>query len=130
MAIKLPKEMIESGYNFDIAMPKPIIETEKKADGSFSLYAKYDASAMDHYIKEIAREMNEKIESGVLAELMKLNGYAKERTCVMSITRQGPRYITYHFSCCDEFYIESMTDSKANSLPATVCPFCGARVIE
>lgn len=129
MAIKLPKEMLEK-HDIEVSIPAPTMECVAEKNGALKLYANYDTSLIEKFAHDLAHEMNEKFDEEVLAELMKLNGYAKERTCEMSITKQGPRYVTYHFSCCDEFYVESMTDSKADSLPGTVCPYCGAKVVE
>ena len=56
--------------------------------------------------------------------------YVPERTCRMKIVKQGPLYIVYSFDCCDKEWVESMTDGKATALDGTVCPYCGAKVVE
>lgn len=81
MAIKLPKDFIESDYRFTAFVPKPKIETEKKPDGSFSMYASYDASEVRDLAQRLANDMNEKLSAELIDELLRLNGYVPERTC-------------------------------------------------
>lgn len=124
MAIKFPKEIIKSGYRcYEVEIPKPVIETEKKDDGSFSLYAKYDASILDGFAKDVARDMSEKLGAKLIDELMRLNGYVPEKTCRverMEIDEFG-RY--FYLSCG---HMQMTHDTTA--LP--YCPICGARVKE
>lgn len=53
-----------------------------------------------------------------------------ERTCRVERRHVGPLYIVYKFSCCEEEWVESNTDQHASAIDETVCPRCGARVIE
>lgn len=70
----------------------------------------------------------------VLVMVCKKNGeqrrYVPERTCRLAIVKQGPLYIVYRFDCCGREWAESMTDAGATPLEGTVCPFCGAKVVE
>ena len=122
MAIKFPKEIIKSGYRcYEVEIPKPVIETEKKDDGSFSLYAKYDASILDGFAKDVARDMSEKLDAKLIDELLRLNGYVPEKTCRVvrkTVDVDGERMTDY--TCC-------FNQPGWNN---NFCPNCGARVKE
>ena len=53
-----------------------------------------------------------------------------ERTCRVERRHVGPLYNVYKFSCCEEEWAESNTDQHASAIDETVCPRCGAKVIE
>ena len=112
MAIKLPKDFIESDYRFEVCVPQPVIETEKKPDGSFKLYVKYDASLIDGFVKDMARDMNEKLSAELIDELLRLNGYVPERTVKLKDNGRCPD--------CDKLIGEG----------ERYCAWCGARVKE
>lgn len=130
MAIKLPKDFIESDYRFTACVPKPKIETEKKPDGSFSMYASYDASEVRDFAQRIARDMNEKLGVELIDELLRLNGYVPERTCHVVSTIQRESYI--EGQTVFEYEHELSCGHIATSgykAPPNYCFECGARVI-
>ena len=55
--------------------------------------------------------------------------YVPERTCKMELVKNGSIYSVWRFSCCGYEYSENMTDSGATELPGTICPKCGAKVV-
>lgn len=122
MAIKLPEEMINGQYGFDLSIPAPRMETKANKDGSFTLSACYDMAGLAGFARRIAQEMNEKIEAEIIAELLRLNGYVPERTC-RAYYLEGetfPRCET-----CDA----PMLYEPSHHLP-NYCHNCGARVKE
>lgn len=53
-----------------------------------------------------------------------------ERTCKMEFRKSGPFYDVYYFPCCDKEWSEPRCDDHCTELPGTVCPWCGAKVVE
>ena len=115
MTIKLPKEMIESGIEFETSLPEMKMYSHKNEDGSMSITYGYDVSAIDSYIKMMASEMNDKIESALMDGLMAMNGYVKEQTC--RIDRRVP-----DAPFCSECAYDWDNDWN-------YCPNCGAKVL-
>lgn len=125
MAIKLPKDIIESGYRFESGFPQPVIETEKELDGSFKVFAKYDASLINDFVKDMARDMNEKLSAELIDELLRLNGYVPERTCELELSKRGKR----RCKRCGAFVsIDAVWDCYS-IIPTRYCPNCGAKVV-
>lgn len=56
--------------------------------------------------------------------------YVPERTCHMTLKKSGPFYDVWHFDCCDKEWSEPRCDDHYTELPGTVCPWCGAKVVE
>lgn len=56
--------------------------------------------------------------------------YVPERTCKMEFRKSGPFYDVYYFPCCDKEWSEPRCDDHYTELPGTVCPWCGAKVVE
>ena len=52
-----------------------------------------------------------------------------ERTCNMELVKRGPIYSVWRFSCCGYEYSENRSDVGATELPGTICPKCGAKVV-
>ena len=65
-----------------------------------------------------------------LTRLAELIEPEPERTCRVERRHVGPLYNVYKFSCCEEEWAESNTDQHASAIDETVCPRCGAKVIE
>ena len=115
MVVKLPKEIIESDIKLESSLPEMKVCSHKNEDGSMSITYGYDVSAIDSYIKIMAREMNEKIESALIDELMTMNGHVKERTC--RIDRRVP-----DAPFCSECAYDWDDDWN-------YCPNCGAKAL-
>lgn len=124
MAIRLPKEIIESGLRLDTAIPKPIVDTKKNKDGSIGFCARYDFSVIDRFAKEAAHEINEKLEKALMEELMAMNGYVPERTCRIiaryeARTREGIGRESVELSC------GHMVERHSK-----FCSQCGSKVVD
>ena len=126
MAIKLPKEFYDLNYEPTISFPSPTMVSEKKEDGSFSIRYGYSFATLNDYVRDIARDMNENIESGIIAELLTLNGYVPEKTChnISEPPADGGFWPAPHFKCslCGELHV-SMDY-------VFYCPNCGARIVD
>lgn len=127
MAIKLPKDIIESGYRFESGFPQPVIETEKESDGSFKVYAKYDASLISKCVEDMARDMNEKLGAELIDELLRLNGYVPEHTCRMEPGKHGYPICS---SCGEEMNAYTCEWCEPMEYSYPFCYQCGARVIK
>ena len=127
--IKLPKDFIDEGYKFDIAIPTAKIETARIPEGSFDLRVWYETNEINEVAKQAAREMNEKVEAAIMDELLRLNGYVPERTCRMDLNfdydGDCPAYYRDFVcsKCKDDFIYYK--HSRIN-----YCPHCGAKVVE
>lgn len=82
--IKLPKDFIAAGYEFDAAIPSAKFETARTPEGSFVFRAGYGMNEIEEFTRQFAHEMNKKVEAAIMDELLRLNGYVPERTCTFS----------------------------------------------
>lgn len=129
MAIKLPKELIESGYKFEACIPAPRFEMEKNANGSISCFAKYDTSELFDLPQRIARDINEKIDAALIDELLRLNGYVPEKTCRMEYSKE--RGGVFCSNCGEEMnaYTCEWYDAEPIEYSYPFCYECGAKVV-
>ena len=127
MAIKVPDNFRPSDYGIELSVPKPDMECRKNKDGSFSLYARYSCD-MSEFAREAAREMNDKMESELIDELLRVNGYVPERTC-----RNTTRHRYYGFECSECKWSAHEPNDYGNDVnfdDFDYCPKCGAKVVE
>ena len=59
-----------------------------------------------------------------------LECYVKERTCRMEHVKGGPLCDLWRFTCCGYEWTEDRCSQHQTELPGTVCPNCGARVVD
>lgn len=79
--VKLPKDFIAAGYEFDAAIPSAKLETARTPEGSVVLRVGYETNAIEEFAQQVAHETNKKVETAIMDELLRLNGYVPERTC-------------------------------------------------
>ena len=129
MAIKLPKEFYDLNYEPTISFPSPTMVSDKKEDGSFSIRYGYSFATLNDYVRDIARDMNENIESGIIAELLTLNGYVPEKTCRidMSTYEQGG---IVKCDACGKRIPTKHRNTHAVEAKYPYCPWCGARIVD
>ena len=126
MAIKLPDNFRPSDYGVKLSIPKPDVGCKKNEDGSFTLYTRYSRDISD-FIKEAAKEMSDKIETELMDELLRLNGYVPERTCKIEACKIGftedDEYSIYDYLSCGHVAIRQWPEKTH------YCPQCGAKVV-
>ena len=117
MAIKVPDKFRPSDYGVKISIPKPDIECRKNEDGSFSMYAGYSCDSISDLVREVAREINDKMEAELIDELLRMNGYVPKRTCKVTQSKNLQGIVVCE---CGEPFPEYYD----------YCPNCGAKVVE
>lgn len=127
--VKLPKDFIAAGYEFDVAIPSAKFETARTPEGSVVFRVGYETNAIEEFTQQVAHEMNKKVEAAIMDELLRLNGYAPERTCRMEYNE---RKRGVYCSCCGKrmssFVCNDYGDEKEYTYP--FCCMCGARVVD
>ena len=130
MAIKVPDNFRPSDYGIRLSIPKPDIECRKNEDGSFSMYAGYSCDSISDFAREAAREMKYKMESELIDELLRMNGYVPERTCKNVYDEMEIGACDNGFECSE--CGEKVEDCEGYHVNGTwnYCPGCGAKVVE
>ena len=119
MAIKVPDNFRPSDCGIELSIPNPVIESSKNKDGSFDMYARYSCDMSD-FAREAAIEICDKMESELIDELLRMNGYVPERTCHFRNDGHGILW-------CD---VEGCDYEMDDYFPIpNYCPNCGAKVI-
>lgn len=120
--IKLPKDFITADYKFDSVIPITKLETVKTSEG-FDFRIMYETNEVQEFVQHAVHEMNEKVETAIMDELLRLNGYVPERTChsVVVECNDGllPPFRVFCSECEDEW-----------GFTPVYCPNCGAKVVK
>lgn len=126
--IKVPDNFRPSDCGIKLSIQNPVMEPKKNDDGSFSLRAGYAYKDVSDFVREAAREMNEKMEAELIDELLRLNGYVPERMCKAerdydAMDNGIPDCRIWKCSCGESFPFW-------RGLNPCFCPNCGAKVVE
>ena len=130
MAIKVPDKFRPSDYGIVLSIPKPDMECRKNEDGSFDLRAVYNYDGISGIVREAAREICDKMESELIDELLRMNGYVPERTChkELMITENYTGTEVEYFGCSECGQWLSETDCYGLGDGPNYCENCGCKV--
>lgn len=126
MEIKVPDNFRPSDYCVEISIPKPDMECEKNEDGSFSLRVGYNFDCISDLAREFARDMHDKMEAELMDELLRLNGYAPERTCKMENAGEVPQNVLESETV---WFCSECGSPTYNDMTPSYCIYCGAKAV-